>query len=115
MHIGTHFAHLLDSGGMRRATLRGQPNLEKRYKIAAATYNLSQLLRHLCGIGTPKQAAARVMRALQTLLTALKMFSPVFRTSARLIHSFGRESHRYLSRHRRRSYPAEKGLFSTGC
>jgi transposase len=115
MHIERSFAHLLDSGGMRRATLRGQHNLEKRYKIAAATYNLSQLLRHLCGVGTPKQAAARVMRALQMLLTALKMFSPVFRTSARLIHSFGRGSRRYFSRNCRGSYPAEKGLFSTGC
>ncbi len=58
MHIERSFAHILDSGGMRRATLRGQKNLDKRYKIAAATYNLSQLLRHLFGIGTPKQAAA---------------------------------------------------------
>jgi transposase len=115
MHIERSFAHLLDSGGMRRATLRGQPNLEKRYKIAAATYNLSQLLRHLCGIGTPRQAAARVMRAFQMLLTALKMFSPVFRSSARLIHSFGHGSRRYFLRHRRGSYPTEKGLFSTGC
>lgn len=68
MHIERSFAHLLDSGGMRRATLRGQHNLEKRYKIAAATYNLSQLLRHLFGIGTPKQAAAQVARALKRLL-----------------------------------------------
>jgi len=68
MHIERSFAHLLDSGGMRRATLRGQHNLEKRYKIAAATYNLSQLLRHLFGIGTPKQAAARVASALNRLL-----------------------------------------------
>jgi transposase len=67
MHIERSFAHLLDSGGMRRATLRGQHNLEKRYKIAAATYNLSQLLRHLFGIGTPKQAAARLASALKRL------------------------------------------------
>ena len=58
MHIERSFAHILDSGGMRRTTLRGQPNLNKRYKIAAATYNLSQLMRHLFGNGTSKQAAA---------------------------------------------------------
>jgi transposase len=58
MHIERSFAHLLDCGGMRRATLRGWENLNKRYKLAAAFYNLSQLMRKLFGFGTPKQLAA---------------------------------------------------------
>jgi transposase len=114
MHIERSFAHILDSGGMRRATLRGQHNLEKRYKIAAATYNLSQLLRQLFGIGTPKQAAARVFRTLRTLLTDIKLLTAIFQASARLIHSFGGASRLYFSR-RRASHPPEKALFSTGC
>ena len=43
---------------MRRATLRGLQNLQKRFKLAAAFYNLSQLMRQLFGVGTPKQGAA---------------------------------------------------------
>lgn len=58
MHIERAFAHLLDAGGARRTTLRGQENLNKRYKFAAAVYNLSQLMRKLFGFGTPKQLAA---------------------------------------------------------
>jgi transposase len=58
MHIERSFAHILDSGGMRRATLRGWENLNKRFKLAAAFYNLSQLMRKLCGFGTPKQLEA---------------------------------------------------------
>ena len=58
MHIERSFAHILDCGGMRRATLRGWENLNKRYKLAAAFYNLSQLMRKLIGFGTPKQWAA---------------------------------------------------------
>lgn len=58
MHIERSFAHILDCGGMRRATLRGWENLNKRYKLAAAVYNLSQLMRKLFGFGTPKQLAA---------------------------------------------------------
>ena len=58
MHIERSFAHILDCGGMRRTTLRGWLNLNKRYKLAAAFYNLSQLMRKLFGIGTPKQLAA---------------------------------------------------------
>lgn len=67
-HIERSFAHVLDSGGARRTTLRGQVNLDKRHKIAAATYNLSQLMRHLFGIGTPKQAAAAALVALMQQL-----------------------------------------------
>jgi len=61
MHLERAFAHILDCGGMRRATLRGRQNLNKRFKLAAAFYNLSQLMRKLFGIGTPKQYEA--MRA----------------------------------------------------
>src|SRR5436190_10291409 len=45
MHIERSFAHILDCGGMRRTTLRGWENLNKRFKLAAAIYNLSQLMR----------------------------------------------------------------------
>jgi transposase len=58
MHIERSFAHILDCGGMRRTTLRGWENLNKRFKLAAAFYNLSQLMRKIFGIGTPKQLAA---------------------------------------------------------
>ena len=60
MHLERSFAHLLDAGGARRTTLRGLENLNKRFKAAVAIYNLSQLMRTLCGIGTPKQWAAGV-------------------------------------------------------
>ncbi len=51
---------MLDHGGLRRATLRGELNLTKRQLGAALTYNLSLLLRHLTGTGTPKQWLAGV-------------------------------------------------------
>ena len=62
MHIERSFAHILDCGGMRRTTLRGWENLNKRFKLAAAFYNLSQLMRKLFGFGTPKQLAAAMER-----------------------------------------------------
>ena len=55
MHLERPFAHILDCGGMRRATLKGLEKLNKRFKVAAAFYNLSQLMRRLIGFGTPKQ------------------------------------------------------------
>jgi Transposase DDE domain len=57
-HIERSFAHILDCGGMRKATLRGKENLQKRYNFAAACYNLSRLLRNKFGCGTLKMALA---------------------------------------------------------
>ena len=62
-HIERSFAHILDCGGMRKATLRGKANLHKRYNFAAACYNLSQLLRKKFGCGTLKMALATSGRA----------------------------------------------------
>ena len=67
-HLERAFAHILDCGGMRRATLRGLQNLRKRFQLAAAFYNLSQLMRRLFGVGTPKQCAAMGRSALGALL-----------------------------------------------
>jgi len=76
MHLERSFAHLLDAGGARRTTLRGLVNLNKRFKISAAIYNLSQLMRHLFGIGTAKQMAAAgkaLFLLLRTLLDVLRV------------------------------------------
>ena len=70
MHLERSFAHLLDAGGARRTTLRGLLNLNKRFKISAAIYNLSQLMRKLIGIGTPKQMVA-AGKALFLILRAI--------------------------------------------
>lgn len=71
MHIERSFAHILDAGGMRRTTLRGWENLNKRFKLAAAFYNLSQLMRLLFGFGTPKQLAAAMERRRRSLFARL--------------------------------------------
>jgi len=48
------FAHVCDSGGMRRSWLRQVVNVSKRYLIAAAAHNLGRLLRKLFGVGKPR-------------------------------------------------------------
>jgi transposase len=58
MHLERSFAHVLDAGGARRTTLRGLENINKRHKMSAAIYNLSQLMREIWGVGTPKQWVA---------------------------------------------------------
>src|SRR3954463_867802 len=52
------FAHILEVGALRRTWLRGVANVEKRYTIQVAAYNLGLVMRHRFGAGTPRQAAA---------------------------------------------------------
>jgi transposase len=66
------FAHVLDSGGARRTTLRGRDNIRKRYLIQAACANLSLLLRKLVGLGTPKQALAASAALVASILSSLR-------------------------------------------
>jgi transposase len=80
MYIERSFAHILDAGGMRRTTLRGRENIEKRYLIAALGYNISLMLQTLFGVGRPKEWAAqgvgacfsRVFRWVHTVTVAVQ-------------------------------------------
>jgi transposase len=51
------FAHLYDTGGMRRVHLRKKSNIAKRVLIHAAAFNLSLILRQMLRVGTARQAA----------------------------------------------------------
>lgn len=68
-HLERGFCHVLDHGGRRRATLRGCANLTKAYYGAILTHNLSLLMRHLHGCGTPKQWVAAGLLAFWRWLT----------------------------------------------
>ena len=70
-HIERSFAHVLDQGGMRRATLRGTLDLTKRHLAAVLVYDLSLLMRHLTGHGTPKQWLAAAGEAVLRLLSKI--------------------------------------------
>lgn len=49
------FEHTLDrSGGMRRVWLRGRDNIQKRYLLHVAGFNLGLLMRVKTGHGTPR-------------------------------------------------------------
>jgi transposase len=64
------FALILDRGGMRRAWLRGRENLQKRYLVHVAGYNLGLVMRLLVGAGTPRAFLARASAHLLVLAPA---------------------------------------------
>ena len=60
------FALVLDRG-LRRTHLRGRENVQKRYLVHVAGYNLGLVMRQLIGAGTPKELVARGARLLWLL------------------------------------------------
>src|SRR6195256_4032165 len=61
------FAHLYDTGGMRRTHLRGHTNILKRLLIHAGGFNLGLAMRHLIGSGTPRGLQDRLATVIATL------------------------------------------------
>jgi transposase len=65
------FAHLYETGGMRRVFLRGHANIRKRLLIHVGGFNLGLLMRQLIGVGTPRGLQGRRAAAMCTFLTPL--------------------------------------------
>ena len=66
------FAHLYETGGMRRVHLRGHTNILKRLLIHAGGFNLGLLMRQLIGVGTPRGLQGRLVAGLAGLLTLIR-------------------------------------------
>src|SRR5216684_1947435 len=68
-YIERSFAHLYETGGMRRTHLRGHPNILKRLLIHAGAFNLGLLVRSILGVGTPRGLQGRLAALIAALLT----------------------------------------------
>src|SRR5207244_2442127 len=66
-------AHLYETGGLRRAHVRGHQNVLKRLLVHAGAFNLGLWMRRLFGVGTPRSLQGR-SAALTTLVTVLWTF-----------------------------------------
>ena len=53
-YVERSFAHMYDTGGLRRTHLRGHPNILKRLLVHAGAFNLGLLMRQAIGRGTPR-------------------------------------------------------------
>jgi transposase len=69
--IERSFAHLYDTGGMRRTHLRGHTNILKRLLIHAGGFNLGLVMRHLMGVGTPRGLQGRLAAVMATIFVLL--------------------------------------------
>jgi transposase len=79
------FAHLYETGGLRRTHVRGHENVLKRLLVHASAFNLGLLMRRLFGIGTPRtlQGRAAALTAVLSLLWKLiyEAIAPIWNRS----------------------------------
>ena len=66
-------AHLYETGGLRRAHVRGHENVLKRLLVHAGAFNLGLWMRMLFGVGTPRSLQGRIV-ALGATITAFWAF-----------------------------------------
>ena len=69
-YVERTFAHVYDTGGLRRVHLRGHPNILKRLIVHAGAFNLGLLMRRAFGRGTPRGLQGRRRSCFALWLTA---------------------------------------------
>jgi transposase len=80
------FAHVYDTGGMRRTHLRGHVNILKRVLVHASGFNLGLVMRRLVGVGTPRGLQGR-------LAIAIALVVSLWRPITTLMHGLWTPSH----------------------
>ena len=83
------FAHVYDTGGLRRTHLRGHQNILKRLLVHAGAFNLGLLMRQTFGRGTPRGLQGRRF-GIGALEIALGMFVERVWTAATRLWSTSR-------------------------
>ena len=89
------FAHLYETGGMRRVHLRGHTNIRKRLLIHVGAFNFGLLMRQLIGVGTPRGLQGRLTAVLAGLLALIRLLRESVtrhRSPVRLFSRLGRLS-----------------------
>jgi transposase len=78
------FAHLYETGGMRRVHLRGRNNILKRLLVHGAGFNLSLILRKAIGVGKPRRLQGLCWQIFSHLRRASVRFGGWWRTKSQL-------------------------------
>jgi transposase len=109
--IERSFAHLYETGRLRRTHLRGHSNILKRLLLHSGAFNLGLLIRTLFGVGTPRGLQGR-SRALWALLGSL-----ISLLRAQVDRLFGRSDRSAIApaTGHRASTTAPQTAFTTGC
>jgi transposase len=109
------FAHLYETGGMRRLHLRGHTNIRKRLLIHTAGFNLGLLMRRLIGVGTPRGLQGRLIALVATLIELLRPLWDRVTAHGRPPQHVSPIEHRTITRSEVVHIGVREMVFTTGC
>ena len=108
------FAHLYETGRVRRVHLRGHANILKRLLIHTGGFNLGLVMRQLIGVGTPRGLQGRLSALVAALVVPIRSLGECATRQERAV--------RQISALKRRSIPrlaivniVRETVFTTGC
>ena len=80
------FAHMYETGGMRRVYLRGRHNILKRLLIQGAAFNLSLIMRKMLGAGKPRQFQGLSIQLFAPFLRLTQLLQWVYASWSAISH-----------------------------
>jgi transposase len=109
------FAHLYETGGMRRVHLRGHTNILKRLLIHTGGFNLGLLMRQLLGVGTPRGLQGRFHMAVAFLVAVLSQLWHLITSYRRPVRRVSLIAHHTIAESAVMHLGAREMGFTTGC
>jgi transposase len=109
------FAHLYETGGMRRVHLCGHTNIRKRLLIHAGGFNLGLLMRQLIGVGTPRGLQGRLIAVTTTLLAVTGLLWALVTGHRRLPQHVSCATRRSTAKSAIAHIGTREMAFTTGC
>src|SRR4029450_11090039 len=88
-YVERSFAHVYDTGGMRRTHLRGHPNILKRLLIHASAFNLGILMRQVFGVGAPRRLQGQPLDARPLEIALAVLYERLWVPANALLESSG--------------------------
>ena len=112
------FAHLYETGGMRRVHLRHHPNILKRLLVHVAAFNLGLVMRKVLGHGTPRGLQgypAALFLAILRLLGSPLTSQQAWRESTNLVEPLPPSRSLYQAANHLLPTPSKNTASTTGC
>lgn len=109
------FAHLYETGRMRRVHLRGHANILKRLLIHAGGLNLGLLMRQLFGVGTPRSLQGFALALLRCLWSLIRLPEMLWSAAPMLGRPSTALNDSFVARSDWSLYVNARTGFTTGC
>jgi transposase len=104
------FAHLYETGGMRRVHLQGRKNILKRVLVHAAGFNLSLILRKVMGVGKPRRLQGLCLQLFTLFVRLFWWLRVTSRPSGQGSNHFALQS-----RHKTSTLAFDSGIYQVTC